>query len=164
MSDRQELLDDKKRAFYTVLAAAALVDGKLRPLEAKELDALMARTRTLSQLPPAVRDQLRIEVVRKLRKSFESDGTRYDRIREACHILTDLEKEDRHHNDGLCRAAFLHALDLTHADDYLTPKRRGQGPLDPKEEEFLRHIAKWLGVAWRAGAAEDDLMRLKNSI
>jgi len=154
-------IQEKQRAVFTILALAVLVDGDFRPLESVELDALMRRSRTLHGLPEHLRDKLRVETVRHVRKSLESGETATDRILEACNSLKKLQAADAKNKD-LCRSVFLHALDLVHMDDHLTPKdRRGPRGLDQQEETFIDILEQELQPA---GAHDHALMRLKNSL
>jgi len=160
MIDASQEIDEKKRAFYTILAAAVLIDGKIRPLERVELEALMLRTRTLCRLQEVAREELRKEITRKLRKSFESTATRWDRIDEACEALVDLDKTE----PGICQSVFLHALDLAHTDDHLTIENRAANGLHEAEVNYLMHIAGQLGVTWEPDNKDDLCMAMKNTL
>lgn len=154
--------DDKQRAFYTILAGAVLIDSKFRPLELQELEALTNRCKTLSKLPEGARDALRTDVVGKLRKCFESPNTRYDRISDACRSLREMDKDS---TKPLRHSILLHALDLAHADDHLTSKKRNKETgLHDNEVEYFRELAQMLELDWHAGHSDEYLIRVKNSL
>lgn len=116
MADDQEITE-KQREFFTLLAAAVLIDGVEKPDERAELDALMLRTRTLSMLKQPAREKLYSEIIPALKRNFQAEITQWDLVDRACRILITLEAQ----HPGLCRAAYLHAVDLAHADrDLLT--------------------------------------------
>jgi hypothetical protein len=146
MTDDQELTD-KRVAFFTILAAAVLIDGEEKPDERAELDALTVRTKTLSKLKQPARDELFTKVVPSLKRNFEADITRWDRIDRACADLLALEPQ----NAGLCHSVYLHAVDLAHADrDLLT-----------SEDIFLQRLESKFGVANPAQARA--LIKSKNA-
>ncbi|MGD9815596.1 MAG: hypothetical protein AB7Q23_15405 [Hyphomonadaceae bacterium] len=169
---------ETQRDVFTILAAAALVDGEFRPLESAELDALMRRCRTFRSLDGPARDEMRKDIVRHVRKSLEADDTRDDRVVDACIRLR--RTSHGHDVSGVCRAVLLHALDLVHADDHLTPSaRRSASGMHPKEARFIE-LLKYLlidapdnaleqrpivppPIAWRQ-FRENELMALKNAI
>lgn len=116
MADDQELTE-RRVAFFSILAAAVLIDGEEKPDEKAELDALMLRTKTLSKLKQPARELLLSQVIPALKRNFEADITRWDRIDRACADL--LEEEQK--SPGLCLSVYLHAVDLAYADrDLLT--------------------------------------------
>lgn len=116
-------------AFFTILAGAVLIDLEERPDETKELEALVMRTKTLSSLNEASRHDVYKEVVEPLKRSFERDSTRYDLIEVACRTLMSLPNAA-----DICKSAYLHAIDLVHADRAL--KRSETAYLDQLKIEF----------------------------
>jgi endonuclease III len=131
---------EKQRAFFTILAAAILVDGDEDPQEKAELEALMRRTRTLSRLREHAREDLKREIVPRLKRCFEpGSSNRWDRVVEACTMLKALESS----NPGICQTVFLHALDLMQADHKY---RDAEKELTAKLEEEFGGLLKMKAV------------------
>lgn len=146
MSSEQRI-EDKHKAFFTILAGAVLIDGEEKPDEKQELEALMVRTRTLSHFKDPARTELREDVVGALKRNFATTDTRWDRIDAACRTLVQIESQ----NQGICYSAFLHAVDLAHADRELVRS----------EEEYLTRLETKLNLS-NVGPTARALMAQKN--
>lgn len=150
LAKEQEMAGDQKidavrHAFYTILAGAVMADGEEKASERIELEAITMRVRILSHLNEPSRHKLRTEVAPGIKKNFEVNHTRWDRVNEACTTLKSADAEIR-------RSAYLHAVDLSFAD----------GELSPLEEDYLEHLREQLAVHDVDDALE--AFRIKNEV
>jgi uncharacterized tellurite resistance protein B-like protein len=124
----------KHDAFYALLAAAVMIDGKSSKEELAELNALTGRTKTLSKLPPAKMEEIRKRIRPRL------DG---DKI----HMLIDQACDSLGKDWGA--SVYAHAADIVFAD------RR----IPPSEQQFLVLVAEKLKVP--PPLAEKILLKLR---
>ena len=109
---------------YALLAAAVMIDGEEDERERLEFDALVARSRTLSQITPEELNDIEAEIRPRLAKNRISDL-----IIQACASLKDEEPEV-----GL--SVFAHLCDIVNAD----------GVVQDTELTFLEDVAGYLAL------------------
>jgi uncharacterized tellurite resistance protein B-like protein len=154
--DSDQRIEEKHKAFFTILAAAVLIDGEETKDEREELNALMTRARLLSHFELAARDTLREPIVKNLKSNFSQESTRFDRVSSACDSLLALESS----MPGICLSAYIHAIDLAHADRDLRPSEVRY--LDYLESKFGSALTGTALATLSTPAAARELIKQKN--
>lgn len=135
-------------AFITILAGAVFADNKVRNVETQELDALIARAKTLRGKTDAERKQMRDAAF----KLVKEKTNRRDQVKIAAESILRAQNgiAPALPIDGLAESVFAHACDIA-CTDLKIPKEEvqflSQLALDLKmDKERAKHIMKTIGL------------------
>lgn len=141
----------KEVAFLTILAGAIYADNREHKVEIQEVDALIARVRTLQVIPETERVQRREEITPLVR----DERTRRDRVRLACSSIVQAQTGSPPSIapcEGLAESVFAHACDVIYTDLEVTES----------EKTFIKEIAQHLRIQPERASRILQTIALKN--